>query len=56
MIRTPAKLRALAAVLLLAVLTVFVVPLRSEAALNMDKILYYGVECNVEQSGSVVIK
>ncbi|MBE7070414.1 MAG: hypothetical protein E7386_07925 [Ruminococcaceae bacterium] len=48
------KTRALISVLLLAVLTVFVIPQKSDAAsYNQDEILYYGIEAHLLDTGSV---
>ena len=48
------KTRAVAVMLLLAVLTVFAVPLKSDADYyNQDEILYYGIEAHLLDTGSV---
>ena len=48
------KTRAVMAILLLVVLTVFAVPLKTSAATYaQDEILYYGIEAHVLETGSV---
>lgn len=38
---------------LIAVITVFMLPQKTEAAAKYDEILFYGIEAHVENSGSV---
>ena len=48
------KTRAIMAMLLLAVLTMLVLPQKSDAAsYNQDEILYYGIEAHLLDTGSV---
>ena len=42
--------------MLIALLTVFMLPLKSDAAKGMDEILFYGIEAHLQDTGSVELK
>ena len=56
MIKAFTKLKALSAVMLIALLTVFMLPLKTDAAKGMDEILFYGIEAHLQDTGSVELK
>ncbi len=56
MIKAFTKLKALSAVMLIALLTVFMFPFKSDAAKGTDEILFYGIEAHLQDTGSVELK